>query len=268
MNNARAKTILIVFFLLTNLCLFILLMNSYSNYIRVPEEIITTTVNLLLERGIDIDSSLFPSKIGKQKQIVVNNVIETYEDFAKLILMEEPIIENGVFKTDTASVNFYGDRFRITYHNGLETSTKDRSPADKVRTFLSAAGIDTDGASVSSDNNAEGIFTVTFRKAFYKKPFFDCVVTAELKGTKIMTVHGSWFNKEEVKKTLLLSPVTSLLVNYSAKNPGFRDVRITSLKPGYAICENGVFHKQVTLIPVYEVTADNKDTFYIDARGN
>lgn len=268
MNNARAKTILIVFFLLTNIILLIMLLDSYNRFISIPEETIKTTADFLSHRGIQINEDLIPNKIGKEKIITVTNVIDTYENFAKKVLPDNPTIENGVYKNESATVNFYGDRFRITFKDGISTSEKDRSPSDKARTYLNSIGINTNGAHITSNNNAEGLFSVTFSKSFYKKPFFDCTVTVELKGKSITSVHGCWFERTQAEQTVRLASAPSLLVSYFTKNPNYKDVKVTSLQSGYAISENGVFHKQVTLLPVYAVTTDTNEILYIDARGN
>ena len=268
MNNSRAKTILIVFFLLTNIILLSMLISSYMEYIQIPDKTLDTTVQLLSEKGITIDKSLIPDSIGNDKLITVNNVIDTYENFARNVLSENHTIEDGVFKNEKATINYYGDRFRITFNEGLDTSEKDRSPADKASSYLKSIGIDTGSAKISSSNNSEGLFTVQFSKAFYNKPFFDSIVTVEIMGTKIISVHGSWFEKEDAVQAVNLSSAPSLLVSFFSKNPSISDTTITNIQNGYAICENGIFHKQVTLIPVYEVTTDHFGKFYIDARGN
>ncbi len=268
MNNARAKTILIVFFLLTNIILLIMLLDSYNQFISIPEETVKTTTEFLSQRGIEISEELIPRKIGKEKLITVTNVIDTYENFAKKALSDNLTNENGIYKNESATVNFYGDRFRITFKDGIATNDKDRSPSDKAKSYLKSIGINTNGAHITSTNNSEGLFWVTFNKSFYKKPFFDCMITVELKGKSITSVHGSWFEKSEHDQTVRLSSAPSLLVSHFAKNPDLKNVKVTNLESGYAISENGVFHKQVTLLPVYAVTTDKYEKFYIDARGN
>ena len=268
MNNSRAKTILIIFFMLTNMCLLTLLLHSYNTYRSVPEEVINTTVELLHERGISIDKELVPKSIGIQKQILVENIITTHDDFAVNLLGENTKKNDVGYYSETGQLSFTGDKFHLKYKEGYETNKKMKSPADKAKDYLKTMGISTKGAAISSSNNDKGIFSVIFTKMLHGKPFFDCNIKINIAGTKIVEVTGSWYNKISTDANQLTKSASGLLVNYTAKNPEFTNVKITNLKPGYAINEDGVFHKQAVLLPVYEITTDNNKKIYIDARGN
>lgn len=267
-NNQRAKTILIVFFMLTNMCLLTMLLHSYNTYRRVPDDVIKTASELLNERGIIIDKELIPTSISIQKQVLVENIITSYDDFAKTILGENIQKKDNIFFSGIGEVSFDGDKFFIKYNNGYETNEKKKSPSDKAEFYLNSIGINTKNSDIYSSNNDQGVFTVIFTKMLYGKPFFDCSIQVDIVGTKITRISGCWFNKYSTEAAQPTKPVSGLLVSYSARNIDFTNVKIISLKSGYAINENGVFHKQAVLLPVYEITTDKYNKIYIDARGN
>ena len=259
MNWSKAKTIMILFLLCTNIFLLSILIGTAYKQQRVSPEIIDSAVTLLSSRGIDIDKRIIPSAIGDEKLFTVENIIADYESFARTV--------RG-YNNDAAEITFNGDIFDIKFINGIETDPKLKSPADKARAYLSSLGIDTKKSSVVVDNNSDDIFTVCFTKTIAGKPFFDCSVLVELKGTKIISVRGRWFNKLDTVSTSnpALESVPGLLVEFSISSPELSGSKITGLNLGYAINEENVFHKQATIIPVYEITTDSENKYYIDAR--
>lgn len=258
MNWSKAKTIMILFLLCTNLFLLSTLINAEYRQKRVAPEIIDAAAVLLENRGIRIDKKIIPSAIGTEKLFTVENVISDYESFTSTV---------NTHTDNSAEISFCGDMFDIKA-DGIETDRRLKSPADKARAFLSSLGIDASKASIEVDNNSDGIFTVRFTKIIADKPFFDCSISVELLGTKIISVRGKWYNKLDTvsASNSALKSVPGLLVEFSASNPELHGSEITSLRLGYAISEENVFHKQATIIPVYEIATDNGGKYFIDAR--
>lgn len=271
MNWSKAKTILILFLLCTNIFLLSIIINSYHKRTKVPEEVINSTVALLNGRNIKIDSSLIPAVINDEKIFSVENVISDYESFARLALKNDITPTDNGFSSDNASIKYKGDRFYISFTEGIDTPDELKSPADKAKAYLKGIGIEPKNAEITVTNDANGVFTVAFTQVIDNKPFFDCKVSVELDKTKIMAVYGCWFTKDEDSGTpSTLESVPGLLVKFSAQNPDLADGTILKLKSGYAVDENesGIFHKQTMIIPVLEITMSDENKYYIDARSN
>lgn len=266
MQWSRAKTILIVFLLCTNVFLLSILLTSHYKRVRVPDDVIESCVALLQKRGIEIDERLIPKTVGSAKQYTVRNVIENYEDFAHMILgsQTEPT-ENG-FKTADASISYSGDNFKIEYPNGCATNDRLTSPSEKVRDYLDEHGIDVKGAEVRVSNDSSGIFTVTFTKKLAGEELFDCSIGARLDGKKIISVEGCWFKEESTGTEYELESAPGLLVEFAASGSMGAGGRISTLRRGYCVNEDGVYHMQSTVVPVYEITTDDGRSFFVDAR--
>lgn len=270
MNWSKAKTILIIFLLCTSFILSYMLASSNENNKTINPQTVEHTINLLDKRGIKVSGELISKRIPNELIYNVENVITDYSSFAETVFPACVPGENNFYTAQdgTGTINFFADRFNIKYPNGYPTSHKLKSPADKARAYLMTIGIDVGNANVSVENDAEGIFTVSFTNTLGKYPFFDCNIKAVLKGENIMNVSGTWFNQLDISPAQSgLKPLTSLLIDYSAYTKTFTNIEITDINFGYSINEFGVYHKQSTVSPIYQIVTSDGKFFYIDARG-
>ncbi len=268
MNWSRAKTILIIFLLATCLLLSGMLYNSARKSSQIQPDTIQYATTILKERGITVNPSVIPTNIKAVKIYTADNCISDYADFAKLVFSDCVETNGGEYTSELGTLSFNGDRFTIKYTNGIQTDPKLKSPAEKAKAYLLPLGIDVSDASVNVSNDAQGLFTVSFQNKLDSSQFFDSRIDIELLGEKIVSVDGVWFQKNDTPPTsVMLDSAPGLLVKFASVTPEFSNIEITSLTFGYAINEKGVYHKETTVLPVYQlVTADNQ-IFYIDARG-
>lgn len=272
MNWSKAKTILILFLLCANLFLTFELATSSYRSSHIPHEVIDSAVTLLKQRNISIDPSLIPNTVESRRLFSVENSVSDYETFAKLVFGEEVSISGDEYSCSKGSIRYSGDYFSIHFSEGVATSSELKAPAEKVRAYLKTLGINADKADVKITNNSSGIFKVLLIKQIESRPLFDCKIEAILDGTKIMSISGSWYKKSEdsMVQTAELETVPGLLVRFSAAHPEAAGTQITALKYGYVIndVEDGLYHKQSTVIPVLAVKLSNNESYYIDARAN
>lgn len=270
MNWSKAKSIMIVFLLCTSLILSYMLISAKEKSLTINPQTIERTVNLLEKRGVSVSNDLISKRISTELIYNVENVITDYAVFAEKVFPSCTPGENNSYMAPDGSgkINFFADRFNITYPDGYPTSHRLKSPADKAREYLISIGIDVGGAEVTTANDSEGIFTVSFTNSLGKYPFFDCNIQAVLKGENLMSISGTWFDEVDILPSQSeLKPLTSLLIDYSTHNQAFSNIEIIDMSFGYSINEYGVYHKQSTVSPIYQIiTADGK-LFYIDARG-
>ncbi len=269
MNWSKAKTIMILFLLMTNIFLITILADSYIKRYRVSPEIIDAAVSLLQSRGIMVSPDLIPTKISSEKLYTVENVISDYETFASLVLGDSAIVSSEFsFSNEISTLSFSGDNFNLDFPSGL--AVNGQSPQESVTEYLKTLNINVSSAELFEDYDENGGINITFIQNISGKPFFDCRVNIYYLNGKILSVNGCWFNKVEnsVTATSMLQSVPATLVKFSSQNTDITDTKITSIKLGYAINEKGVFHKQATVLPVYEITTSSNETYYIDAREN
>ncbi len=267
MNWGKAKTILIIFLMFTTVLLSIMLHTSNSKRNTISDDTVTNSIKILNDRGIKIEQSLIPKKLESAPIYTVENALVDQKAFVKSALGDSFTFENDIYTSPNGTLAFWGDRFSVTYQNGLDTDKALKSPAEKARAYLLTLGLDLYETDVLVKNDATGTFTVTFSSKLNKLPFFDRSITCTLKGEKLIGAEGSWFYNEEFSPTQAsIDSLPSLLIKYSNENKAFTNIEIKKITLGYAINENNIYHKKATVLPVYQVeTADNK-TFYIDAR--
>ena len=267
MNWSKAKTILIIFLLFTTLLLSTMLHTSNSKRRTISDDTVTNSIKILSDRGVKIEPSLIPKRLESATIYTVENALIDQKEFVKSALGENFTFENDIYTSPLGTLLFWGDRFSVTYPDGIDTDKALKSPAEKARAYLMTLGLDLYKTDVIVKNDATGTFTVAFSSKLDNLPFFDRSIKCTLKGEKLIGAEGSWFYNEEYSPTQVsLDSVASLLIKYSSENKLFSNIEINKITLGYAINENNIYHKKATVLPVYQIeTADNK-VFYIDAR--
>jgi len=267
MNWGKAKTILIIFLLFTTLLLSAMLHTSNSKRNTISDDTVNNAIKILSQRNITIEPSLIPKSLESAPIYTVENALIDQKAFVKAALGEKFTFDNNLYTSEKGTLAFWGDRFSVTYPNGLETDSALKSPAEKARAYLLTLGLDLYKTDVLVENDATGVFTVSFSSKLDKLPFFDRSIKCTLRGERLIGAEGSWFYNEEFSPSQAsLDSVPSLLIKYLNENTAFSNIEITKLTLGYAINENSIYHKKATVLPVYQLeTADNK-VFYIDAR--
>ncbi len=266
MNWSKAKTILIILLTLANFFLAFILVRSTINSTRIPSETIANTISILNERSITIDSKLIPNRIEKKKIYTVENIISDYKDFAKKVLGDSFIVSGNKYATDSAELEFDGDRFKINYFGGYTVSENSSRPEDTASNYLQLLGIDTKSASHTVNETENNLKTIVYTMDLGNSPFFGCEIAVSVSDNKILDVNGCWFIKTETHPTSqAIESIPSILVKLSANNPDFANTEILEINFGYSIGEEKVFHKNGNVLPVYEIVCSNNKSYFVYA---
>ncbi|MEE0944509.1 MAG: hypothetical protein UIM24_03555 [Clostridia bacterium] len=267
MNWNKAKNILILFLLFTSILLSAMLFSSEKKSKQVEPQTVTYALKLLKDKGVKVSPELIPITLGTVPVFESENAVTDYDEFAKRIFPINTKITDNLFTSQDGSIVFNGDSFSINFNNGIDTDTKLKSPSEKAKSYLSTIGIDVFNAEVNTSNNAQGLFTVSFTEILDNKRFFDSQISVNLLGKKIISVNGTWFTKKStLSNNASLDSAPGLLIKFASENNDFTNLEISSLELGYAINEQGVFHKQSTILPVYQIITTDGRKFFIDAR--
>ena len=89
MNWGRAKTILIVMFLITDIFLLVVLMRTRIETYQIPQKTIAETVDILSANHIDIKKEQIPSKRVENQNIIMENFCQNPQEAATKILGQE-----------------------------------------------------------------------------------------------------------------------------------------------------------------------------------
>ncbi len=272
MDWHKAKTILIVYFVIINIALLIYLIYSNFRTEGLRTQVAEQVVELLKNKNVDIDEKLLTENnyTNEMRYIYVSNVIKDYESFAKEALGEDAYsAEENRFETDAAYVNFEGDGFEIrTYDLPLIKTEINRSNAQKcARDYLEDLGMDMKDSNASVTDTPEG-YDVTFYEYIGDFEIFGAKVNVRMKSDGIYAVYGNWYNqKGKDNNKSSIKDIPGMLIEYlNSKNGEELPDKILNIRLGYSTFETDDFHESLLLTPVWEITDDKNNVVYIDAR--
>lgn len=272
MNWSRVKSVMIAFLILVNLSLLSYIVYEEILVNKRNSQMAETVTSLLATKNIKVDEKLVfeSAKTTSAESIYVDNVISDYTTFAKYALGENVSMVNpDNYKSQQGEIFFKGDYFEIKAlnNNVLYKEKINKVNAQRIaENYLNILGLDTK----KSEKNItlkDNIIKVSFNKRINDLPVFKIGVTLEMTQQGITSAYGSWYN-ESTQNPLLsqLKSVSGVLVEYMNKNSNASEISDMCL--GYSMLESGTFHESVFLTPVWKITNEKGDTFYIDAREN
>ena len=270
MNWSRVKTVLIILFLCTDIFLLATYLTSKYASSTVSPEVIESTVAVLKNNNITVDSAIIPAKTPIVMSLDAENVIDDYESFAKKFLGTDITATDSGYESVAGKITFFGDRFNFQKNPMLDALTDvipvtdEKIAKDLVTSTLQQIGFDLKNAEIITKKSDSG-FTVTLENKANSLPIFNSQVVAELSKGGITSVSGTWFNETESQNgNSNIKSITSALIDFipNAKTPD----KITKIEFGYNIFDKASYHKSSTLIPVWKVTTKNGETYLLDAR--
>ncbi len=273
MDWNKAKTILIMFFLVINLALIFYITVDNRQAKKSEESVYSTVISLLDEKDIHIDKSLIlKSNKGALKNIYVKNVISDYESFAKKILGDYlvPLNENE-YENDTGIIFFSGDCFSVKSKEGKyikQAELNKDNITDIITEYLTDIGFEAANAKIISSVSELG-FTVYYYPIIDSSEVFKTQLTISATDKGILQISGNWYNLHN-KNTAAqnLKPIAGALIEYMNNHSSDGKINISDISLGYMSPDTGSYHEKVLLTPVWRITGDNGETAYVDAREN
>lgn len=269
MNWGRVKTVFIILFLISDLFLLSILINSEWKQGITSSDVIDSTVQILSANGIAINPDIIPKKVSDVPYAEAENIITGYDIFAKRLLGEDAQkTADDTFEGQSGLILYDGNSFCFKSKaepTGGNISEKD---AEHIASdFLSNNGFRLKHTHKNIRKTSAG-YTVTFENTVSGLPIFNNIVTVEIQGESVTTASGIWFNlidnrgpESDLKSitSVLIDSITNL--NLSGSN-----VTFDKLSLGYTIPESNTYHKSAVLVPVWEIRDTGANTYYIDAR--
>lgn len=276
MNWYKAKTILIVFFIIMNSVLLGNLIYSADKATVITPEIIDATINILENNNIKIDKSIIPIKTYDIPYAEVRNIIQDYDLFVGKFFNEYIKSEdNMTYQNENQTILFYGDKFSYSLKNpdaSFETtSLSDSNAIEIAKKICEFYDFDISHA-LTSISLSDDMFYVTVVNTINKKPIFDSTLVITLCKDGLVSINGSWFEENDsqlIKTKLSLKSVTGVLVDFilEPNRPEYTN-EITNLQLGYSTYEAETFHKTIALIPTWQISLNDGSTYYLDTRDN
>lgn len=261
MNWYKAKTILIIFFLCTNIFLLVNILTAANKATVITEDVIGATVEILSRNGVTIDPEIIPRRNETVAVIEAENVIGDATAFAEGILggtvEKNP---DGTYTGPAGNLAISGNRFSYTAGNAPKELGS--SPAKAATAFLKGAGFDLSGAERTVTENL-----VTYQKEFDAHPFFDGQVTVTVRDGAVVSAEGCWFSSDDggwFSDKVTVKSITGVLVDYAAQENHAKG--ITALDFGYTLPQGDTLQKSAVLVPTWVITTDRGEKVFMDAR--
>lgn len=270
MNWKSAKTILIVFFICSNLFLLTTIILSTEKTSIITDDIRTSTVMILKNNGIEINPDVIPRKIKNAPILEAENVIDDQEKFAEKLI--GPIIEQqgDIYKGKDAHIKISGDYFElipaIPSHTELTKKINPENALQVASSILKIYGF-SDDAELSLEIN-DDMYIVQSTKKDDDMCDFSSRLELKMSEAGITKLSGRWFlKKKEVSPLPTLKSVTSVLIDYISLNDRtIGDEKIVQLDFGYMLSEqDNEYHNEATLIPAWQITLSNNRKYVLSA---
>jgi len=265
MNFGRAKTILIVLFVIINLFLIGYIFVT-SKDITVPDnETINRTVEILKSRNIVLNEKINLSSGEKINYLNLEAITTDEKVFASKVL--------GSFK---AKKNTYtGDFGDLTVTNGsFVWNVKDnhnfsefneKSIKNYAIKFLKNHEIDTSVLKVSDISLINGNYKVTFSHYFFDKQLFNIKTYVYVSGGGVYKIEGNIFSLKSLSGSEQRCNPVPVLLNFSSANKYKEKIEIKEINSGYYCESSPESYKSLSAQPCFEFVLSTGEKLYFDA---
>lgn len=271
MNWGKAKTILIIFFICTNLFLLFAITLSADRFSIVTDDIVNSAISVLKNNRIEIDSETIPRKTQKIPVMNSKNFIEDYETFAKKIAGDDAHIDKTNSYVGTNGViSFDGDYFEFSAYSPLFSENTKKinilNAPQIAENIMKQFGF-SDSSAIYSATEEEHKIIVNITRKKDNLYYFNSEINLILTADGMEKIYGTWFFDEKaLPDKVELKSVTGVLIDYiSLANRPTIDETITALDFGYAILEDGIYHKEAALMPCWRITLGDGGKYILNS---
>ncbi len=279
MNWGRAKTILILLFLATDLFLMMVLMRIRMTSVKIPQETIEDTVGIMRDHQIEIEAQQISADRIKNRSMVMRNLFHEPETAAVMFLGE-------TFKTITSD----DEAFMYSYESSLGSLTIEEngflySRAAQVKPYRvhPLPGSETVQSSVSEALQVLGFQKGSFKfenlreqEGVYYVEAVPLVGNVKIYGIRmhiaadtegILTIGGHWFEAvgTEENEPEMLPDVTSVLTEMTLKHK-IPAGKVLSVGFGFYADGDFLSSRELAAVPVYVVEDEQGTVTMFDAR--
>ncbi len=269
MNWGRVKTIFIILFLISDLFLFGILVDSEWRQGVTSPEVIDSTVQILKNNGIGIDADVIPKKVSDVPYAEAENVITGYDSFAKLLLGDNMVkMQEIAYESPEGVITFSGNSFSFSSkaQASPDAAASEKEAESIAAEFLSELGFNLKNSEKHIEKTDAG-YNVTFVCTIDGLPVFDTSVAVGISGNAVASASGVWFNLLNISgPDNSLKSAASVLIDSIQDIVATGEISLTGLSLGYSIPESHTYHKSAVLVPVWKIQSSTGDAYYLDAR--
>jgi regulatory protein YycI of two-component signal transduction system YycFG len=266
-NWSGVKSILIIFFLITNSILLGILIESDNALYNIDSKILKSTIEILNKAQITIDENIVPHKNPKMSYAEAYNIIDDDESFAKSVIGEDAEYDGEKYISAAGSVEINGDEFLINYTDKeyfAQYSDNDK----RIKAILKKIGFDDIGKYEIKSNISDGKNIISIISKLESKYLFDSKIELVMIDNYVESIRGVCFIQDTsvLSEVIETKSVTGVLIDFMNQYKANAPIEITGLNIGYYKGESEVYHKSVVLIPVWCIETSDGNKYYMDTR--
>ncbi len=274
MNWGRAKTILIIMFILVDIFLFFVLIQTRKDAVEIPDETLQATVQILQGKGIDIQKELIPKFRLVNQNIMMRNYFEEPTKTAELILKEfetnlaDEQKRHYIFEGEKALLIVKDTHFKYQAKGEAKPYEKDVKPAEKVVfNQLKKLGFKGNEMVIVNSKTENGLFTAQVVPVYKDLKIYGISMTVTADREKILQLEGNWFRAQDAEsyETETLLDVTAVLAGLTYRQDGWPK-QITGIENGFYASDAFLNSREIAAVPIYAVMDKNGKIKCFDAR--
>ncbi|MGN1058971.1 MAG: hypothetical protein ACI4QW_00955 [Clostridia bacterium] len=278
MNWGRAKTILIIMFLVTDIFLLVVLLQTKLVFTRLPEQTVAETVRILQNNGLDIESSVIPRRRAENRNIIMRNAFEEPAAAADRML--------GSFETRKADklqheYHFVGEQASLFVSNVGFTYRRTKEPKpyrvgeeptvealqSKISDQLGRLGFNRKETSIDGGRLENGLYHCQAVPLYQGVKIYGISMHITADSEDILSLEGSWFRavEAEVYAQEPLLDITAVLTGLIYRED-CRNMRIMQIENAFYAADDYLSSREIAAVPVYTVTDSAQRRLFFDAR--
>ncbi len=279
MNWGRAKTHLIALFLLVDVFLLLILLQTRLASEQISDDIIQKTVRILNEHQIYVSAEQIPEKRRENQILTMKNYFEKPLEAAERLLGDrfETIVSNMQtheykFKTSSATLEVAGTSFTYSSQPKTQKAKKETEKSseelyDTIENMLVELGFVKNSFSVVSLQKQDGFYVCEVFPQYEKMRVYGVAMHVMADDEDILSITGDWFTTysvEQIEDVPLLD-VTAVLTKMMYE-PSCRGIRIKQVESGFLALDDYLSSREMAVAPVYIITDTQNVRHYFDAR--
>ncbi len=279
MNWGRAKTILLVLFLLTDLFLLVVLLQARLTAQKISEQTVSEVVSILQNAQIEIEPEQIPVKRIPNQNIIMRNFFQNPDEAALTMLGDRAqaisvFPERYEYQFSSQSGTLYVKKDGFFYESTKETVPfhAEALPTDSnvkthVLNALSHLGIQKGTAEVYHLAQVNGLYLCDVRPVYRQQPIYGVSMRVTVDSEAVVNISGHWFVVEEIEENSRegLLDVTTVLTDLIFEE-GRVPVKIESVGHGFYMADEFLSSREIVAVPVYVITEVSGNKRIFDAR--
>jgi len=278
MNWSRAKTILIILFLVLDAFLLVTLLQTRAVSMKISDEVIQKTAQVLNEHNILIRPEQIPKERVINRNVIMNHYFEEPAYQAEQMLTspyETVYADEGKheyqFESNEAILHIKGTSFTYKTKKEIYKDVENqnriyRDSSEKLAEMLQKMGFDKKSFTLENVNLIDGIYSCEVIPLYKGIKIYGVRMSMTATQNEVVSLSGNWFvatGTEEFADEKLLD-ITTVLLDLMY-HPEFSSVQISKIESGYLALEEYLSSREMAVIPVYVIVDSLNTYYYVDA---